>query len=185
MTAAPARARLDRDTIVTAALALLDAEGLEGVTTRALAAILGIKGPSLYWHLGGKGELIDLMADALLKDALPPLDTPGDWRHWLAEGARGVWRAALSHRDGARLIAAARPSERRRARFSDNVARLQSAGFSAQAASTAFVALSRYALGSALGQQSSGFARDEEQRLFEEGLAAMLDGLYERLEGRK
>ena len=178
---AQTRARLDRDAIVAAALRLLEVQGLEGVTTRSLAAALGVKGPSLYWHLGSKSELIDLMADAILEGALPPQEPTVSWRDWMADGARAIRQAALSHRDGARLIAAARPSEQRRARFADNIARLEAAGFTREGASAAFIALSRYALGSALGEQLGGFGPAQEQRLFDQGLEALLDGMAHRL----
>jgi TetR/AcrR family tetracycline transcriptional repressor len=176
----PARAKLDRTAIVDAALALLEEVGLDGLSTRTLAAALGVKGPSLYWHIQNMSELRDLMADAVLRQEADPVDPrPGaTWRDWMAEGARRVRRAALSHRDGARLIATARPTPRRSQRFTDNIGRLEAAGFGASDARTAFIILSRYALGSALSEQAArGPIADE---TFEFGLAAMLDGLAAR-----
>lgn len=46
-----------RQEIVAAALLLLESQGLDGVTMRAVAGQLGIQGPSLYKHLSGKREL--------------------------------------------------------------------------------------------------------------------------------
>jgi AcrR family transcriptional regulator len=43
--------------IVTAALGLLEEQGAEALTMRALAGRLGIRAPSLYKHLSGKGQL--------------------------------------------------------------------------------------------------------------------------------
>ncbi|WP_217146263.1 TetR/AcrR family transcriptional regulator, partial [Streptomyces sp. AC627_RSS907] len=48
--ARPRKPLLSRERIVTAALALVDAEGLQAVSTRRLAAELGVSGPSLYNH---------------------------------------------------------------------------------------------------------------------------------------
>ena len=178
MSESAARPKLDRATIVEAALALLEDVGLDGLSTRALAARLGVKGPSLYWHFKNMGELRDLMADAILSGVLPVVDDPAavtDWRAWLADGARGIRSAALAHRDGARLLAAARPLERRTRRFPANVARLQAEGFDAATASAAFLVLSRYALGSSLGEQTARRAISD--GVFEVGLTAMLDGL--------
>ena len=45
---------LDRARILAAALALLTQDGLEGLTMRRLAASLGVKAASLYWHYAGK-----------------------------------------------------------------------------------------------------------------------------------
>jgi TetR/AcrR family tetracycline transcriptional repressor len=173
----PLRAKLDRTVIVDAALGLLEQVGLDGLSTRTLAAALGVKGPSLYWHIQNMSELRDLMADAVLLTEAIPVDPSSEdtWRDWMAEGARRIRRAALSHRDGARLIATARPTPRRSERFADNTARLEAAGFAPADARTAFIILSRYALGSALSEQAarSPIADDT----FEFGLTAMLDGL--------
>jgi TetR/AcrR family tetracycline transcriptional repressor len=172
------RPKLDRAVIVEAALRLLDETGLDGLSTRALAATLGVKGPSLYWHFKGMGELRDAMADAVLADALPAPGAPGPWKAWLAEGARGYRRAALSRRDGARLLAGARPTEgRRRLRFPANIARLEAEGFGGEEARGAFMVLTRYSLGYALAEQAAGGATPRSEATFEFGLAALLDGL--------
>jgi AcrR family transcriptional regulator len=47
------RARLDTDTVVAAAAALADGEGLEALTLARLAAQLGVRPPSLYVHVDG------------------------------------------------------------------------------------------------------------------------------------
>jgi TetR/AcrR family tetracycline transcriptional repressor len=180
MSAAPSSARpgLDRDAIARAALDVLDAVGLDALSTRKLAEHLGVSGPSLYWHFRNMGELKDLMADALLADALPRPDAPGDWRDWLADGARGIRRAALSRRDGARLLAGARPTNpRRELRMPANLARLQAAGFGKAEAQAAFLALARYALGAALGEQNAAGSDADGEAHFEFGLRAMIAGL--------
>jgi TetR/AcrR family transcriptional regulator, tetracycline repressor protein len=177
----PARPKLDRTAIVEAALALLDEAGLDALSTRTLAAALRVKGPSLYWHFKGMAELRDAMADAVLATALPDPEAPGDWRTWLADGARGVRSAALSRRDGARLLAGARPTEaRRRSRFPANIARLQAAGFEPEHARGAFMVLTRYALGYALAEQAADGRTPRSEATFEFGLQALVDGLNAR-----
>jgi TetR/AcrR family tetracycline transcriptional repressor len=181
--AAPASARLslDRETIVSAALDLLDEAGLDALSTRRLARRLGVRGPSLYWHVRSMAELHDLMADQLLVQALPSTDAADDWRTWLADGARAYRRAALSRRDAARLLAMARPTEaRRRDRFAPNIARLQASGFSPDDAWRAFVVLARYAMGFALAEQTGRGPSDNSAATFELGLDAMIDGLDRR-----
>jgi len=49
---------LDREQVVAEAVALLDADGLDGVTTRKLAARLGVQSPTLYWHVPNKAALV-------------------------------------------------------------------------------------------------------------------------------
>ncbi|UUY47099.1 TetR/AcrR family transcriptional regulator [Streptomyces yangpuensis] len=63
--ARPRKPLLSRDRIVEAAGALVDAEGLEAVSTRRLAAALGVSGPSLYNHFRTKDEILDAVADAV------------------------------------------------------------------------------------------------------------------------
>jgi TetR/AcrR family tetracycline transcriptional repressor len=59
------RTRLSRETVVDGALALTDAEGLEGLTIRRLATHLGVTPMALYWHFKNKDELLDGVADRL------------------------------------------------------------------------------------------------------------------------
>lgn len=175
------RGRLDRAAIVDAALRLLDEVGLDELSTRRLAADLGVKGPSLYWHFKNMGELRNHMAEALLAAELPaPMSDPasGDWREWLAAGARGIRRAAHSRRDGARLLSAWRPTPERHVRvLSANRARLVASGFADDDARIAFTALARFAMGWALGEQVAEGVTPESEADFESGLLALLDGL--------
>ena len=83
---------LDRAAIVDSALGLLDRVGIDGLSTRKLAAELGIRGPSLYWHFKNKRQLLDHMAERMFREALP--SPPGadlrgfDRRAWLQAGAQ-------------------------------------------------------------------------------------------------
>ena len=179
VSASPSAGKLDRAAIVAAALVLLDEVGLEGLSTRRLADVLGIKGPSLYHHFKSMAELRDHMAEAMLERVMPSADPAvfaGDWRAWLGEGARAMRRAALSHRDGAQVLVLARPTGASPTlSLPAMVARLTREGFAREAALAAMLALGRYALGWTLAEQAAGAAPNE--RAFEYGLAAMLAGL--------
>jgi TetR/AcrR family tetracycline transcriptional repressor len=101
---------LNRQRIVSEALALLDAEGLEGVTLRKLAVRLGVQAPTLYWHLPSKAALITALAEAILDQEFPEMVAPGPderWPDWLAGLATRLRRALLAHPDGARVISTA------------------------------------------------------------------------------
>ncbi len=63
--ARPRKPLLSRDRIVGTAGALVDAEGLAALSTRRLAAELGVSGPSLYNHFRTKDEILDAVADAV------------------------------------------------------------------------------------------------------------------------
>jgi AcrR family transcriptional regulator len=67
------RRRLDRERVVDGALTLADAEGLDAVTLARVAGELGVRPPSLYHHVAGRGALlreIALRAVGELTDAL-------------------------------------------------------------------------------------------------------------------
>ena len=65
---APAKTPLTREAIVEAALAVLDAEGLEGVSMRRVAQRLGTGPASLYQHVSNKDELLELVLDRVAGD---------------------------------------------------------------------------------------------------------------------
>ena len=71
--------------------------------------------PTLYWHVRNKRELLDLMAEALVAQAgRATSPAPGQpWWEWLAERARLQFRALISHRDAALVVAGNRPTETR------------------------------------------------------------------------
>ncbi|SNQ49607.1 TetR family transcriptional regulator [Frankia canadensis] len=79
----PARG-LTLATVIDAAVALADREGLAAVTMRALARLLGVVPMTLYTYVPGKAELLDLMLDAVYA-RMPRTDTAGaGWRERLA-----------------------------------------------------------------------------------------------------
>ncbi|BCJ33834.1 hypothetical protein Athai_13370 [Actinocatenispora thailandica] len=104
---------LDRQRIVAEAVALLDAEGLDGVTLRKLAARLGVRQPTLYWHLPNKAALVTALAEAILDQGFGELSPPAPqqrWQDWLRGLAERLRRALLAHPDGARVLSASQLS---------------------------------------------------------------------------
>lgn len=102
--------QLDREIIVRAALQVLDRIGLDRLSLRRLGEALSVKAPALYWHFKNKRELIETMADTILRDEFP--DEPGapggdDWKDWVKRRFRRLRAAMLSHREGARVVAGA------------------------------------------------------------------------------
>ncbi|WP_433261243.1 TetR/AcrR family transcriptional regulator [Actinosynnema sp. CS-041913] len=77
----PAKPALTRAGIVTAAVAVMDAEGLEKVTMRRLATELDTGAASLYVYFRNAAELRAAVLDELLADVdLAPVTAAGDWR---------------------------------------------------------------------------------------------------------
>lgn len=57
---------LSRDRIVQAAIDLLDGNGEDGLTFRALAERLATGAGAIYWHVANKQELLDAASEAVL-----------------------------------------------------------------------------------------------------------------------
>ncbi|MFE0020930.1 TetR/AcrR family transcriptional regulator C-terminal domain-containing protein [Amycolatopsis sp. NPDC059021] len=99
-------AKLRPDAIVAAALATLQAEGLDGLTMGRVAERLGVRTASLYWHVRNKEELLDLLVDAVTaaQDLSRHVD-PDDWRASLVAIMRAMRQHMLGYRDSSRLFA--------------------------------------------------------------------------------
>src|SRR5262249_22766213 len=97
------RAPLSRDAIVDAALAILDAEGVDALTIRRLAQELEPGTASLYWHIAGKDELGELVYDRIMGEIELPDPDPTRWEDQLKGLARQAYRVMLSHNDAVRL----------------------------------------------------------------------------------
>lgn len=91
------RTALTRRAVVETALAKADAEGLEAVSFRRLAADLGVTPMALYHYVESKEELIAAIADRVFEEfELPDEDDP-DWRRQLRELARSYRKLLLAH----------------------------------------------------------------------------------------
>ncbi|MGW0749610.1 TetR/AcrR family transcriptional regulator [Streptomyces sp. NPDC002587] len=209
--ARPRKPLLSRTRIVEAAAALVDAEGLEAVSTRRLAAALGVSGPSLYNHFRTKDEILEAVADAVsARVDLSVFETCGpDWRSALHTWAHS-YRDALSDHPNIVPVLARGPGRRPAGlRLADAVFGAMTAAGWPAAHATRIGALMRYfILGSAVASFARGFVDDEaaydpadyphlgqahllaerqrevDEGAFETGLAALLDGLslqYEAL----
>ncbi|MCK2216124.1 TetR/AcrR family transcriptional regulator C-terminal domain-containing protein [Actinomadura sp. ATCC 31491] len=145
---------LARDTVVRAALELLDETGLDGLTVRRLAERLGVRNPALYWHFRDKQDLLDEMARELLAaDMGGPREGEG-WRDWLARRAHRYRRTLLGHRDGARLIAGGDPGLTVARAFEKELEILTGLGFTPAQGLHAIGAISHYTLGFVLNEQA-------------------------------
>ena len=91
------RPRHSADEVVAAAIAIADAEGVQGLSMRRVAEVVGMSPMALYTYVASKGELLDLMVDRVLGETPdPPEDLPG-WRQKLSFIARGRWDAGERH----------------------------------------------------------------------------------------
>jgi AcrR family transcriptional regulator len=98
-----AREALSRERIVAAAAAVADQAGLAGVTMRSVGKELGVEAMSLYHHIAGKDELLDLLADWIFAG----IELPGpelDWREAMTMRAHSARRLLSAHKWALTLI---------------------------------------------------------------------------------
>ena len=91
------RRRLSPEAIIEAAIRLADAEGLEAVSIRRVAAELDGRAMSLYDHFASKRELLAAMTDEVVGEMLVSQPLPEDWREAVAVSARTMYAAYASH----------------------------------------------------------------------------------------
>jgi TetR/AcrR family tetracycline transcriptional repressor len=101
---------LNKEIVIKEALKLLNEVGIEGVSLRALAKRLGVKAPTLYWHVKSKAALKNEMTEHILQpvvDSLPNRNVDQSWQEWLIHVLNQLRKALLSYTDGARVVAGA------------------------------------------------------------------------------
>jgi AcrR family transcriptional regulator len=62
---------LSRDQVLDTAFEILDTEGVERLTVRALAAKLGVAVTAIYWHVGDKQALLDGLVERIIAQLAP------------------------------------------------------------------------------------------------------------------
>ncbi|MER6784046.1 TetR/AcrR family transcriptional regulator C-terminal domain-containing protein [Streptomyces sp. NPDC000658] len=121
--AAPARrasdrghyGRLSRERVLTAALDLVDEEGLSALSMRRLGARLGVEAMALYRYAEGKDALLDGLVEALYLELVERLSagsppegaTPPDpaaWRGELHRIARAMYGVCMAHPQAVPLL---------------------------------------------------------------------------------
>jgi AcrR family transcriptional regulator len=91
------RPALTVDAIVAAAIELADERGMAALSMRAVGERVGRTGMALYTYVPSKGELIDLMYDAVIAEAHRTYDLGAGWRAALTAWAEDMWAFYLRH----------------------------------------------------------------------------------------
>ena len=161
-----ARVPLDRERILSAAVAFIDEEGLSGLTMRRLGSTLGVEAMSLYRYIPGRQELLDGVVDTIVNQMYDDdeiLQTPQHgWQDFLQRLAHGVRRVALAHPKAFPLVASRppeapwlRPPLRNLKWVESFLDGLASEGFSDDSAVAAYRAFTSFLLGHLLLEVSS------------------------------
>lgn len=165
------RAPVTRAAIVDTALGLLAEGGLEAVSFRRIAKALGVAGPTLYWHVENKRQLMDLMAEELVRRAGRAYagPEPGQpWWEWLRDDARRMFEALIATRDAPRVVAGNRPSPESFEGIERVLSALVDAGLTPGQAQKTLFAIGAYVIGSATEWQAEA-ERESSQPLPDPG----------------
>ena len=182
MTAPTRRAygELDREQVIAALHTLARRVGVPRVTMRELAAELGAKAPSVYYHVPNKQAALDLLAESVLSTIPDP--PPGPWNTRLMT-LYGAARRVMLEVPGIATVLQTNGNGQR-ARRLDELSRtlVAEAGLTANTADAAHAVLYTYLLGSiSLGESRPASAghRSTQQAdaRYLEGLHVIIDGI--------
>ena len=127
----PGRRRRDpltQEAIVDAALHVLDADGLDQLSMRHIARTLNTTAGALYWHVGSKDGLLDLIFDRVIGEQHVPDPDPERWQEQVKEVARTMRATILGHRDIVRLSIGRLPMGPNALRYADRLLGILRAG---------------------------------------------------------
>lgn len=144
------RQRLSRERVLRAAIAHADEGGLEALSMRQLAEMLGVAPMALYRHVANKDDLIDAMVDVVFGEiGLPSGGT--DWKTAMRQRAISLRDVLLRHRWAIGLMESRRSPGPANLRHHDAVlGKLRAAGFDVAMAAHAYSLLDSYIYGFAL-----------------------------------
>ncbi|AXE38035.1 TetR/AcrR family transcriptional regulator C-terminal domain-containing protein [Acidipropionibacterium virtanenii] len=184
-------AGLNRDQILEAAVALIDAEGRRALSMRRLAQELGVEAMTLYHYVRNKGALEDAIVEHVLAESVEEPDGDGSWQEVLADYARALHRGLLAH-PGVVPLFATRPALTPRGvrTLEDLLGILTDAGFTPRTALTMVHATAACVLGQHVGRgdedaeeaTASALPAGEDLPLMRAALADGVPGLEERFQ---
>ena len=93
------RAGLDHDEVVAHALALVETGGAAALTMRKLAADLDVTTTTIYWHVGGRDELVRAVIERVAEQTAGIAIDGSTPNERVMSVARAVWRTAIEHRN--------------------------------------------------------------------------------------
>lgn len=192
-----ARQPLTRERIARAALAVADRDGATAVTMRRVARELGVEAMSLYHHIRDREDLLDGLAETMVRAGLPNPGPSRDAGATLAAFARGIRNTGLSHPQAFQLVGL-RPlrNPEATASIAALLSALSSAGLAPEQAVSAYRTTAAFARGFVLSEIAgltygrdagvpvpdaiapyAASLADDTEHTFETGLEAIIRGL--------
>jgi AcrR family transcriptional regulator len=156
------RARLSRERVLRAAVALADAGGIEALSMRRLGQELGVEAMSLYNHVANKDDLQSGMVEMVVREFEMPSDE-ADWKEAIRKSAISAHDTLLRHRWAPNLMMRVTAVSPARLRWNEFVlGTFREAGFSADLTHHAYHALESHITGFTLWQANMPFDTREE-----------------------
>jgi AcrR family transcriptional regulator len=160
--AAERRIPLRRDRVLSAAIALADAGGLESLTMRRLGEELGVGPMALYRHVTNKDDLVDGLVDLVFTEVGLP-STGVHWRTAMRERAISLRDVLVRHRWAIGLMESrANPGPATLRHHDAVIGSLLAAGFDMAMAAHAYSLLDSYIYGFALTKLNLPFENTAE-----------------------
>ena len=132
---------LTRERLVEAALQLINEDGLDGLSMRALADRLDVKAASLYWHVRDRRELLELLAEAILESVSRPRQR-ATWRETVTAIGDALRQRVAAQKDANRILLEVPDALERSDIFAKLKAHLEAHGLqAAEAAELALLAM--------------------------------------------
>lgn len=140
---------MDQATILVTALAMIDEEGLEGLTMRRLGDRLDMSAMAAYRYFDSKDAVLDALVDSMVERWRLPAEQLDPDPHERVLGAARRVRATLLEHPALAQVVLSRPLRRERALedLTTAVDRLTEAGFPRDAIAQVTVALAGFTLG--------------------------------------
>jgi len=92
----PRTTMITRNMATDAALAVIDAEGLENFSLNSVARVMNVKAPSLHYYFSDKAELLAEVARTILAETPFHDELSGDWEEWTIDLCIATRRALLA-----------------------------------------------------------------------------------------
>jgi AcrR family transcriptional regulator len=164
------RPTLTRETVLHAAIALADRDGIESLTMRRLGEELGVQAMSLYNHVANKDDVLDATIDLVVGEIeVPPRGT--HWKSAMKARAISAHQVLLAHPWAAMQLMSRYNIGPGMTRYLDQtLGRLRDGGFSITGALDAWNTLDSHLYGFTLQKLNLPFAADEAPRVSAEVL---------------
>lgn len=141
---------LNKEKIIDAAFDYADEKGIETLSMRTIADILGVKAMSLYNHVKNKEEIIDGIVDKVISKIYLP-DPEENWKVALKKRSLSTYESLLAHQWALfPLVSRMNLGSANLIRQEKNLACLKNAGFSLSEADHAIHTIDSYTFGFAL-----------------------------------